>query len=561
MAVDVVFYYFGDDEAYFRALQGEFGRHLRIPIRFTRIWESEESKIQSLFLKIYQDQPAVVFIDFSKQTQDYLHLARLISRTPLDHKVVTVGLVDYLSPFDVLAESNATGVDFTHIKSTETFDVVFDVTQLFAPNEMGEHGFATIQLKDEWEAGVPAKVGYIHFGGIHIESNFQVSTGSRLLIKHAWQKKLVPSSEVFVSAVSRENLYYHFNSSCDLDFMFLDEFQMHEGMTTEEFKSKQADREDQVRKQKKQLRKWIEDNLSSSHEKKGKMLIIDRELLFYQDQTRSDKHPYTIRAIPHLEDISAEMDRTQPQVIAFALDKPELENPRNNHQKLVKIVEAIKVKYKELNPFIVVSNSPISSKEMQEVLGYTNVMATGNGLSVELLVKMADLYEKKRGVKVDPPNDRVFLKKTDPASIIEFKITVNVLKISETDIYFTSDDPLTPGISIHLSKPVDMYVNVQPSKNQSNPPVFHGLIHCLGEVQKKELRRFVNSVFFREHDAALLSENEEYKQLNDTKLQEKLAEAAKKIQEEQDKKEKQEKEKKEAAAKKAQAATTGQTKS
>lgn len=526
MAANVLFYYFGDDEAYFRALQGEFGRHTRIPIKFRRFYDSSESKIQSFFFKIYQDAPAVVFIDFSKQTQDYLHLARLISRTPLEHKVVTVGLVDYLSPFEVLAESNATGVDFTHIKSPETFDVVFDVIKLMTPNEAGEHGFASIQLKDEWEAGVPAKVGYIHFGGIHVESNFQLDKGARFQIKHAWQEKLVPSADVFVSNFSCENLYYHFNRSYDLDFLFIDEFVMTEGMTTEEIKSKQAEHEEQVKKHKKLLRKWIEDNLSRSFEKKGKMLVIDRELLFYKDQARSDKHPYIIRAIPYLNEVNAEMDRTRPQVIAYALEKPEVRNPRNHQQGLMALVEAIKIKYKDLNPFIIVFNSPISSKEMQEVLGYTNVMATGSELSVEVLVKMADLYEKKRGVKIDPPADRVFLKKTDPSSIIEFKITVKVIKISETDVFFTCDRPLTPGMNIHLSKPVDMYVNVQPSKNQSDPPVFHGLIHCLGEVQKKELRRFVNSVFFREHDAALQVEAEDFKQLNDIKLQEKLAEVA-----------------------------------
>ena len=117
MADKLLFYYLGDDEAYFRTLQSEIKKHAKIPHEFHRIYESNEAQIQALFIKIFNNKPACVFIDFSKQTQDYLHLARLLSRTPLDHKLLTVGLVDLLSPSDILKESIATGVNFTFIKS------------------------------------------------------------------------------------------------------------------------------------------------------------------------------------------------------------------------------------------------------------------------------------------------------------------------------------------------------------------------------------------------------------------------------------------------------------
>ena len=98
MSEKLLFYYFGDDEAYFRALQGEFKSHGKLVIDFKRIYQKTEIEIQSLFLNVFKDKPDCVFIDFSKETQDYLHLARLISRTPLEHQIIMVGLVDYLSP-------------------------------------------------------------------------------------------------------------------------------------------------------------------------------------------------------------------------------------------------------------------------------------------------------------------------------------------------------------------------------------------------------------------------------------------------------------------------------
>ncbi len=76
-----------------------------------------------------------------------------------------------------------------------------------------------------------------------------------------------------------------------------------------------------------------------------------------------------------------------------------------------------------------------------------------------------------------------------------------------------------------------MFVNVQPPKGQSKDPEFYGLIHSVGEEEKKQLRRFINTVFFRDHDAQLQAETDEYLKLNVAKKQEK-EEAAKKAIEE-----------------------------
>jgi hypothetical protein len=189
MADGFLFIYFGDDEAYFKALQGEFQQNLKAQIKFIRMYESEEKKIQHFYVEIVRKKPAVVFIDFSKQTLDYLHLARLVSRIKLEQKVVTVGLVDYLSPPQVLAESMATGVQFTFVKGPETFDVCFCISKLLLPNESNEHGFATADLNETWSVGAVSKVGYITESGLHVETNFPLSKGDQLKIVHFWQVK------------------------------------------------------------------------------------------------------------------------------------------------------------------------------------------------------------------------------------------------------------------------------------------------------------------------------------------------------------------------------------
>src|SRR5665647_2859501 len=154
MAGNFLLYYFGNDEAYFKALQGEFKKSTRMAIDFQKISATDPSKIQTLMIRIFKSHPAAVFIDFSKNTVDYLHLARLISRTPMEHRMLVVGLMDLLTPPDIQAETFATGVNLTHIKNAEVFDVVFDVAKIIAPNDSNPHGFATATLKEDWEAGI-----------------------------------------------------------------------------------------------------------------------------------------------------------------------------------------------------------------------------------------------------------------------------------------------------------------------------------------------------------------------------------------------------------------------
>lgn len=533
MAGNTLFYYFGDDEAYFKTLQGEFKQHSRMSIDFKQIYERDEKKIQALFIKVFRFHPACVFIDFSKNTQDYLHLARVIARTPLEHKMITVGLVDYLSPPDVLKESIATGVNLTHIKSAESFDVVFDVVKLIAPNQIGEHGFANATLKEELEAGIPVKIGYVHSEGLHFETDQTLNKGDRIRLNHHWtEKKIVPSRDLVVSNIQTSNIFYQFKYAVDADFLFVDEFLPMEGMEEDKIQEKKKERDDNIHYHRKQLSKWIDDNLSRSLEKKAKVLVVDRDFHFYQDQPRTDKHPYTIRCVPYIEDIGIELERLQPQVIAFAVEKEEATDRKNTMELLEKLVAAVKVKFQDMNPFFVVFNTETASKQLQDKLKYPHIMASGSELSVDLLVRMADIFEKKMGghigdvVKVGPkgkPLHKVYMKKTNTASVSEILTPVTIVKLSETDMILQTPSPLPIGTHLHFTSPVNMYVNVQPSKNQnSKVPEYHGLIHCLGEVDKKELRRYVNSIFFRDHDAQVSAETEEFKKLNDSKLTEKL---------------------------------------
>ena len=520
-----MFYYFGDDEAYFRALMGEFNNNSKVKVEFKRFFDSEEAKIQSFFLNVFLDRPSCIFIDFSKNSQDYLHLARILARTHLHHPLIMVGLVDYLSPPEVLAESIATGVNLSFIKSAETFDVLYHVLKLYAPSEISEHGFATASLSDEVDAGMLIKVGYIHQNGIHFETDFPLKQGDRKKILHHWmEKKVVPSAEMFIQNVSPSNLFYHFHSAVDAEFLFIDDFLPPEGMEEEKIIQKKKDREDLIKYHKKQLINWMNENAYNSLEKKAKVLVIDREFHFYKDQRRTDRHPYTIRCSQYLTDILSEVSKLEPQVIAYALESEEDKEAKNTNESLVQLVNVLKEKFPDNPPFLIIFNCKVSTNEMRQNFQYPNLLTYSGELLVEVMVRMAEIFDKKleKSIPKVKGEERVFLKKTNKASLAELIIPIKIIKLSETDILFQCEQELPIGKNIRVRNPVDMFINVQPAKSQGKIPEYYGLIHAIGEEEKKSLRKFVNSVFFRDHDAQVMAEKMEFKNLNEAKLLERL---------------------------------------
>lgn len=517
----LLFYYFGDDEAYFRALQGEFKKHANADIDFQRIYESKDTKIQSLFLKVFSLKPTCVFIDFSKNTQDYLHLARIISRTTLEHDMLLVGLVDYLSPPEVMEESLATGARLNFIKSAETFDVAFAVSNLCLPNANMQHGFANASLKEDVETGILCKVGFVRPEGIHIETDHILSAGDRVIVKHHWlEKRVVPSRQMFVKEVSTSNMFYQFKNNAELTFQFVDEFIPVEGMDDETIQNKKIERDDLVAYHKNKLKKWIEVSQTDGSEKRAKVLVVDYLFHFYQDQPRTDKHAFTIRCIPFLKDIRSELDRLKPQIVAFQIDQEH--NTLESLQQLVKACEP--------GTFIIVFNSTVRSQELQQNTEYQQIIAYSEELSPEILLKMAEALQKKLSSSGAVANSgpKVFLKKTHPSSLAAIMKSVTIMKISESDMVIQSDYPFAAGTNLHFTKPVTMVVNIKPVEKPSGKiPEFYGVIHSLGEVEKKELRRYVNSIFFRDHDARVNAETDEFKKLNESKLQERIALEAK----------------------------------
>lgn len=530
--------YLGDDAAYLRVLAAEVTRiQGPYPVSIVQFFEATSKRIQGLLPKVLDNAPALVIVDFSKQTEDYAHLARLLVRTNTLKPFAVIGLHDYLSPPDQVRESVLSGVTMNFIKSAEVFDPAFAIMSKLDSATKREHGFATAELDNERTVYHLCKSGYVDAQGLHFETNLSLSPTDVLRINSHWtDQKMIPSTSMKIVNTSSSLLFYHFKQSVNAEFEWADPLVTSEGDEPARISELKDDREHTVIKAKKALRGWLEDNVDRSQNKSVRVLVVDRQFNFYRDRERSDKYGYSIRCQPFLLNPVQELDEQRPQVIAYALDvvpeggKP-AEGPVNDINGVVLLAQQCQKLMKENAPFIVVFNMKgLNSKELQEKLNYPHAMAYSGELNPETLLKMAGVFAEKLSLAKEHAKTHadkkakhetiVFIKKSSPISIIEVEETIKMQRLSETDAVFSCKRPLPVGTVLHMREPIDGYLTITTHPEFSKAPNYYAIINGVGEIAKKELRVLINGFFFKDHDATKLVELEAYQQLNEAKIQE-----------------------------------------
>ncbi len=153
-------------------------------------------------------------------------------------------------------------------------------------------------------------------------------------------------------------------------------------------------------------------------------------------------------------------------------------------------------------------------------------------MTTDLVLKMSEMLKEKLLVSaVEHDEGTLFIKKDHPATYAELEIDMKLVAVSENDVYFDTELELPERTVIKINKPVSMYISVAPAPNQAGIKAnYYAVIHTIGEVQRSDLRKFINSVFFR---AKELKKAEEKASVEDLKNQvvQKRAEEQKKMEE------------------------------
>ncbi len=536
--------YIGKDQTFLKHLRTEFNKlYGGMAFEYESLYEEDVSKIQSLFPKIAYLKAKMVFIDFSAQTEDHLHLARLIKRTNSTRSITTVGILDYLAPPDLISEAVFTGVKLNHIKGAEIHDVVFDAMTLAYPENVREHGFATASLSDVIHLYEPVKINWVQEGLIHLESHRKFPIKNKISLEcFLKEKKIVPSRLFEVVDCFQSEIFYNFNYALECSPVYIDPIERDSEEDAKIRKDKELDREVELADAKISYKEWLRDNLELSSPKFVKILAIDNYLTLFQSEKRTDQFSYVIRGQPYLDEIHDEVSRTLPQVIVYQMDnvgktqKEEVSvNPhvelqilappgkQNDLSTLQKILNSVKG-HDDYHPVVFVFNCENwTSEDLQNKCNYPKILIYNDYLSFEIFQKICKKFEEGASKRIaeskkDNSKLRVYFKKENPLSKAGLVLDIKLRNLSETELTFITEENVDLYSCFKVDFPVSMYLTVVPhseaSLQKGGKESHRALINGIGEEEKKELRKFINSVFFRDLDAQKLQELEEVKKVN-----------------------------------------------
>jgi hypothetical protein len=538
--------YAGDDKGYLDTLRTRFAKFPQLAIQIHTFNATKEEDIQELFLKIIAENPQIIYVDLSKNEVEFLHLCRLLNRVREYYNFHVIGLLDIRLPEHIKSEAALAGNTVNHIKCGEYHDVVFDALYLAFQDTAPELNFAKADLKnEEVMAHELCKISYIHQNGLGVESDQQLAASEKIELKTFFIKeKTIPCPLVQIVETNPYDLFYHFKYATTLNFLYAPDLEILDKNNVELTAEKTKDREEAIAISKNKFHDWIKKNKDKSRPKNVKMLVVDSQYSFLKGRPRSDKYPFVIRTIPYFKVLKNELANLLPLIIVFQFDviKEGDNSPLKNSVEIFKtLIKTIK-EFEGYSPYIISFNTPPEVPEIAKMNNFTQLLASPAPIDPEVVLKMAQKVEAKFDWSKDEL--KIVMPKDDPRTIAEIVQPITVIAISESDIYFSTNRPIDLFTTLRIEHPAPFYFTVvAPPKGAKVANSYYGLIHTTGEEEKKKIRQYINSIFFRELEEKKKAEKEEFEKLQASALAKKQSdeEALKKAKEEAEKKEKEEK--------------------
>ncbi|MCB9062537.1 MAG: hypothetical protein H6622_13525 [Halobacteriovoraceae bacterium] len=590
--------YVGNDQAYWSNLQQRFKKYYpKENFEFKNIWSEHEQDITNFFIQIRQIQDILVlYLDFSRHTSAMIGLAKYLrSSTPLDF-IPTIGLMDYLIEPFTLKRIMSTGILINHIKSDEISNVIFHGLYLTGKPFSAPVQLASGKLDREASAEFTVRFGNMSVEGIHAEFDYPFEEGKTYEFSSNIDPKI--SAKYFKLVTwDTKNLYYSHARAGDFETVYklrpnsttkeMDKLVgerdhlvnylsgLDRTKHKEEYNNKservvvlenkmkklsstmERESKDDIIDQKNYITKWIESSIDTSFVKRTRVLAISPTLHFLNHtRKRPGLYFFSIRFHAELDPNRNYIEETFPHIIALEFtdkkDKVETEKKEENKEEDTKIKTyvneaALNILIKQISqvqdykPIIVVYQTNLSSTNLKEAYSYDKIMSTTDGISLDHQIhKFAKMFEAKH-VQEDKlkKNKMYYFSKMDESSFAVYKNKIQMLEISESEVVLKSEVPLPIGTVLQLTEPINVHLTIVPdhqnklqSSNKEN--IYLSFIHGMGEIEIKELRHFINSVFFEELEAKKKSEKEEFKKLNEKVQHEKTSSSKKDNSEEEE---------------------------
>ena len=555
--------YVGDDTSYWQEIEQRYrSTYPNTAFSFPTIWNDDPDNYHSLFINIMEIRPAVIYLDLSQDMHKRFKLARIIKNEITLRKIPLIGLVDSKKS---LKECRAAGIDLAHVKCGEYHDVIYDAYAMAYPSEVVKPNFALAKSEREIDLNADFRIGFVTENGIHVEGNIKLEKGQLVEVETEIPESVLPSNKFIVKEINDFDLYYDCDYTYDLDFVYVDKPELDQNDEDQQgaqmhYKEELADYANRLKMAKRKVKEWVYDRLDVSHGKNIKILIVDKELTIFKEERLSlDKNAFSVRSQTELSDNLDEIQKARPDLVVFQFMLPSEESLKSKkeaaegeeaeeqeseeeNQSLNQLTELVK-KVKSIegyNPFFLVFQcKKYSSKSFQDSFKYPFILANTAPLTFSQIEELANVFQRKQqkrreeaiAAKIaqlkrrDPvkyrrltsddfEEKRYYVKKNNDLSHGSTKYSITLQTISESEITFLTDQELKME-TYRLTFPVEMSVFLIPDGGHNFTMVgglrlYKGLIHSINEFDKKELRKYVNGIFFSSVNEKRAKEKEEF---------------------------------------------------
>ncbi|MBT3586050.1 MAG: hypothetical protein HN509_14180 [Halobacteriovoraceae bacterium] len=515
--------YIGKDNRYFTSIKRELDDLYgdQDTFKFFEIWEEAEGSYKNFLKKILKENPAIIFIDYTYNTEDMIRLGSILRSLNDTKKIALVGLLNPLETAekrkDFVTRIGQSGVLVNQIKmGGDPHDAVYDGYALAFPSTVKEPGFVTVKSKD----GIPSKLGEIvrinsiSPEDIVIETNIPFEVNEIISLNTHIPEDALESKQFIVEAIQQGNNYYNSLYRVKLRPCYLDLVeevgagdQLEQARVVDEKQKREAALKESAIPA---FINWVRMASVESTSKDLKVLCVDREVsILDQVEQWIGEFDYCVRLQSCLEEEDPHIELYRPHIITFVMEEvplppepdpakpnekiepidPLLYNSMESLQRLVDQLSSLGA----LQTVIVVFNAQgKSSQDLQTAFNYPKMVAHQEAFSYTTLLGLTDIYKSTNPNLFAATPGRFFIAKDSEYSNAIFWEPIKIFVINEVHIDFECERDLPLNATYILDQPTQMAVSTVAHKESSpynnQDGMFYSLIHSMERESRKTLR-------------------------------------------------------------------------
>ena len=594
--------YSGNDVAYWSTLQERYKlNYPEREFEFLTLFDANPENYQDIFLDFLKHRALIIYIDFSVNLKSQIKLCLSLKRVSNTNRTAIIGLADETSIGKECWSSGAdlNHIKCGEYHDVIYHAMRLAAPEAVIKPEFAVARFEEdVELIEDFRIGYVSAKSLHAEGNFPLKKDevveFNTDIPESIMSSKKFTLKEVRKTGMYYDFNFAYELEHHFVDAPAEETKALRLAKAEKEEAKKKFMIKEAEDEIlQLRAEyeknlkviKKKVKDWVIDNSDSSSAKVTKILLVSEQMNVLRGEKCSiDQYPYTIRMQTILHAPYTEIEKLRPDIIAINfLEEIEVNEEadesatKNESQKsasssanskVMNIVRKVK-SIDSYTPFIILFNCPnLTSKALQDTYEYPLTIAYNLPMKMDEIIKMANLFETKQNAKKekfiqdkivalrkeDPVKNgklnksdfeelRYYIRKSNSLSFASIKRDVKLVTMTESELTIKTSRPLGLG-KYRLDTPVKCSIKLIPIEGEAyvekDDAFFQvGLIHFVDEDEKKEVRKFVNDIFFSDINEERAADEAEAEQARKDalKAREELAEATEAEQEEEKKEE------------------------